>query len=499
MGSTHVDVLVVGAGVSGIGVACHLAAKRPETSLLVLERRQAIGGTWDLFRYPGIRCDSDMNTFGYSFRPWQRDDIVIDGSSIRDYVRETAEAYGVDRHIRFGRRVVAAAWSTPDARWTVEAINEDTGEHETFTASFVVGCTGYYDYDQPHQPDFAGMDQFAGTLVHPQFWPEDLDHAGKHVVVIGSGATAVTLVPALAETAEHVTMLQRSPTYIVSVPALDPVGPLLRRVLPGEVVSHLTRMRNLGIQLGMYQLCRRFPGVARQLILAGVRKQLDDDGQLRHFRPRYDPWDERLCIVPDGDFFAALRSGQASVVTDHIDTFTKTGVRTRSGQDLNADIIVTATGFQLKVLGNVEATVDGVRIDPTRLLTYKGIMIGDVPNFAFVFGYVNVSWTRKVDLVGEWLCRILGALDRSGMRQITPRPTADVVSDEPFMPLTSGYVTRSADLLPRQGTRAPWRNTDNVLRDWLLLRLRPIEDEELEFSNPEPRAAAGSAPLAVPA
>ena len=479
-----VDVLIVGAGVSGIGIACHLAIGHPERSVAILERRDRIGGTWDLFRYPGIRCDSDMNTFGYAFRPWPQDRIITDGESIRTYVRETAEAYGVDRTIRFGQRVTRASWSTEDGHWTVESVDEHTGETSTTTARFAVSCTGYYDYDRGHLPDFPGVEDYRGTFVHPQFWPEDLDHTGKKVLVIGSGATAVTLIPAMAEDAEQVTMLQRSPTYIVSIPEVDHLSSQLKKVLPDEFVANLARYRNLVIQLGMYYGSKAFPSLVRRGILAAVKRQVGPEVPLRHFSPDYDPWDERLCVVPNGDLFHTLRRGDATVVTDTLETFTENGVRLPSGEEIEADIVISATGLEVQLLGGITAEVDGQPVDATDRMTYKAIMVDGVPNFALVFGYVNVSWTRKVDLVGHYLNQLFDHMDRVGRRVVTPRGDDEAVTDEPFVGLSSGYVTRAMDRMPHQGARAPWRNTQNLVLDWLALRLLPIDDGHLDFSQP---------------
>ena len=484
MARPDVDVLIVGAGVSGIGIACHLAITHPERSVRILERRDRIGGTWDLFRYPGIRCDSDMNTFGYAFRPWPQDEVITDGESIRAYVRETAEQYGVDRHIRFGQRVTRASWSTPDGCWTIESVDEGTGETTVTTARFVVACTGYYDYDRGYQPDFPGLDRYEGTFVHPQFWPDDLDHTGKRVLVIGSGATAVTLVPAMASDAAHVTMLQRSPTYVVTVPEVDRISAQLKTVLPDQLVADLARYRNLGIQLAMYYGARTFPSLVRRGILAAAKRQLGPDVSMRHFSPDYDPWDERLCVVPDGDLFRVLRRGEATIVTDHIDTFTETGVRLRSGEEIEADIVVSATGLEVQLLGGVRAEIDGEPVDTTERLTYKAIMVDRVPNFALVFGYVNVSWTRKVDLVGHYLSQLFTHMDRIGRQVVVPRGDDEAIADEPFVGLASGYVARAASRMPQQGARAPWRNTQNLLLDWIGLRLLPIDDGHLEFSQP---------------
>ena len=488
----HVDVLIVGAGVSGIGIACHLRREHPDRSIAILERRDAIGGTWDLFRYPGIRCDSDMYTFGYSFRPWPSDEVITDGESIRTYLRDTAAEYGVDEDIVFGQRVEHARWSTAEARWSLDVVDEHTDETRVVTGDMLVAATGYYDYDTGHAPHFPGQEQFTGRIVHPQFWPDDLDHAGKRVVVIGSGATAVTLVPAMAEDAAHVTMVQRSPGYVVSLPEVDPVSRQLKRVLPDEFVSDLTRIRNVGLQLLLYNACQRFPSLMRRVILAGVRRQVGDAVDMRHFSPDYDPWDQRLCVVPDGDLFRALRSGRASMVTDAVDAFTPTGVRTASGEEIDADVIVTATGLKVQLLGGVDAEIDGEPVDPTDRLTYRSMMVSGVPNFVLVFGYVNVSWTRKVDLVGHFLNRLLAEMDRQDVRQVTPRGEDAAVADEPFVGLMANYVQRALDRMPLQGRHVPWRNTQNLPVDWLTTHLAPIDDGHLEFSQPRPAGIGAS-------
>jgi cation diffusion facilitator CzcD-associated flavoprotein CzcO len=490
--ATDVDVLIVGAGLSGIGAACHLTRECPEHSFTILERRQAIGGTWDLFRYPGVRSDSDMHTFGYAFRPWPRSTVLSDGASIRRYIHETAAEYGVDRRIRFGHRVERASWSTDEARWTVEAVDEASGQRVHLTANFLMGCSGYYSYDQAYTPDLPGLDRFAGEIIHPQFWPDDFDHAGKRVLVVGSGATAVTLVPELAKTADHVHWLQRSPGYIVTLPESDLTVTALRRVLPDELVANITRKRNAVLQFALYRLCQRFPRVMRRLILAGVRRQIGPDVEMRHFSPSYNPWDERLCVVPNGDLFTALRSGDATVTTDHIQTFTEHGVRTASGDELDADVVVTATGLQVQLFGGITLEVDGHTVDPTQRLTYKGAMLSDVPNLAFVFGYVNVSWTRKADLVCEYVTRVLNHMDHLGVRQVTPRGGEPFASDEPFIEMTAGYIERARHLFPEQGTEPPWRNRQNVIRDTAMLRHAPVADRFLEFSNRQPAAATAA-------
>ena len=488
----HVDVLVVGAGLSGIGAAHHLQAEVPWASYALLEARDAIGGTWDLFRYPGIRSDSDMFTLGYPFRPWDGERSIADGASILQYIRATAAEAGIDRHVRYRHRVVAAAWSTETARWHVTAEQVGTGRTVQLTCSFLMSCTGYYRYEHGYTPDFAGMDRFDGTIVHPQQWPDDLDVQGKRVVVIGSGATAVTLVPALARTAAHVTMLQRSPTWIASLPGRNPVADVLRRVLPAKWAGPALRWTMALSTLGFFELSRRCPGFVKRALLAGARRQLPAGYDVAtHFTPRYDPWDQRLCVVPDGDLFAAIRDGSASVVTDHIDTFTATGVRLRSGTELDADVVVTATGLDLLFLGGIELSVDGEAVDPATRVTYKGMMLQGVPNLAFAIGYTNASWTLKCELTCSHLTRVLQHLRASGMRQCTPlaqenRPHASVGTDS-LLGLTSGYVQRSADQFPKQGAADPWRVHQNYLRDVRSIRLHGIEDGAIVFSNPQPQ------------
>ncbi|MCG8392305.1 MAG: NAD(P)/FAD-dependent oxidoreductase [Pseudomonadales bacterium] len=486
MSNNHVDVLIIGAGLSGIGAACHLTRKCPNHTYAIIERRERIGGTWDLFKYPGIRSDSDMFTLGYSFRPWTEPKVLADGPSIRQYVEDTAEEYGVKRHIRFGRKVVKANWSSDDKLWTIETTNEETGETETFTSNFLFSCTGYYNYDQGFRPDFPGEQDFKGQIIHPQHWPEDLEYQGKKVVVIGSGATAVTLVPAMAKEGAQVTMLQRSPTYIATVPETDPISVQLRRFLPEMVVYRLARTRNIGIQRMVFKLSKQRPKLVRRALLAAAKRQLGEDFDMTHFRPHYNPWDERLCAVPNGDLFKSLRKGETEVVTDHIERFTENGILLKSGKELEADIIITATGLNIQMLGGVEGTVDGKAVNPNDTMVYKGAMLKDVPNMALVFGYTNSSWTLKADLVCEYVCRLLNHMDKTGARTVTPRDREDCSTDENFLGMRSGYIQRAHDELPKQGSRHPWQVVQNYLYDLPRLRFGNIEDGVLEFGDHQP-------------
>ncbi len=479
----HVDILIVGAGLSGIGAAYHVQSSLPGKTYAILEARASLGGTWDLFRYPGIRSDSDMHTLGYSFRPWTSAKAIADGPSILAYIRETAEAYGIDRHIRFQRRVKRVSWSSDAARWTVEVEDGETGEVERMTARFLFMCTGYYDYDHGYTPELPGSEQFEGRIVHPQKWTSDIDYEGKRVVVIGSGATAVTLVPELAKRAAHVTMLQRSPTYIVSRPARDKIADALRELLPEQRAYDATRWKNVALGLGFYAFCRTFPRAAKKLILSGVQKELGGKVDPEHFTPRYDPWDQRLCLVPDSDMFAALRKGTASVVTDHIETFTKKGIRLRSGKELEADLVVTATGLELLFLGGAEVFIDGVRVETNKRMVYKGCMLEDVPNFAFAVGYTNASWTLKCDLASTFFCRVVEHLDAHGLASCRPHRSDASVREAPLIDFSSGYVQRAKDRIPPQGTRAPWKLHQNYFRDRALMGRGKVDDGVLEFAK----------------
>ncbi|WP_213456942.1 flavin-containing monooxygenase [Rhizomonospora bruguierae] len=471
----HVDVLIVGAGLSGIGAAHHLQSAFPHRRYTILEARDAIGGTWDLFRYPGVRSDSDMHTLGYRFRPWAEAEAIADGPSILRYIRETAAEAGIDRHIRFGHRVERASWSTEDALWTVEATHG--GRPVRLTAQFLYVCGGYYRYDGGHTPDFPGIERFRGTVVHPQAWPAELDYTGKRVVIIGSGATAVTLVPAMADQAAHVTMVQRSPTYIMSRPARDPVANRLRRLLGARGAYPVTRWKNVTLGTLFYQLSRRRPHVVKSMLRKAAVRQLPPGYAVdTHFAPRYQPWDQRLCLAPNGDLFTAIRRGKASVVTDHIGEFTETGLRLASGADLDADIVVTATGLRLLALGGIRFTVDGHDVSLPETLAYKGMMLGGVPNFAFTIGYTNASWTLKADLVSGYVVRLLRYLEARGQDYAVPVPGTTAVERRPLLDFQAGYVLRAVDDFPRAGSRAPWRLGMSYAHDLLALRYGRIDD-----------------------
>jgi len=486
--SQHVDVLIVGAGISGIGCAWHLQDKQPGKTYAILEGRGAIGGTWDLFRYPGIRSDSDLHTFGYAFKPWTHEKAIADGPDIRAYIEETARENGIDRHIHFGHKVKRASFDSATAQWTVFA--EVDGEEVVFTASWLFSGAGYYNYDEGFTPEFAGRERFEGTIVHPQFWPEDLDYSGKKVVVIGSGATAVTLIPSMTDDAEHVTMLQRSPSYIVTLPMKDPIANALRKILPDSLAYKLTRKKNVAMQTGIYSFARKYPKALRKLIRAATIKQLPEGYDVdTHFKPKYDPWDERLCTVPNGDLFRAIRNGKASIVTDHIDTFTEKGILLKSGQELEADIIVTATGLNLQLFGGIAVEVDGAAADPSQSVAYRGLMLSGLPNFAYAVGYTNSSWTLKVDLVCEHLCRLMSHMDSHGYDVVVP--LADpAMETRPLMDFAAGYVQRAVDSFPKQGTAAPWQQNMSYKKDVVALRDGDVVHEALRFSRVSVREPA---------
>ena len=479
------DVLIVGAGISGIGAAHHLQTRCPHKTYAILESRAAIGGTWDLFRYPGVRSDSDMYTLGFSFRPWTAPKAIADGASILQYVRDTAREFGIDEHIRFGTRVTRAQWSSDASEWTVEATRDGAGVH--YRCNFLFMCSGYYDYANGYTPHFAGIESFRGALVHPQHWDAQLDYAGKRVVVIGSGATAVTLVPELAKTAAHVTMLQRSPTYIVAAPSEDRLADALRKI-SAEFAYAATRWKNILFGMAFYAFCRRYPERVKAFIVGAVRRTLGAAYPVeRDFAPAYGPWDQRMCLVPDGDLFDAIKAGRASVVTDRIAAFVPDGIKLESGAQLPADVVVTATGLNLSVLGDLAITVDGRRIDLATTLAYKGMMFSGVPNLALSMGYTNASWTLKCDLTCGYVCRLLNFMARHGYTQCMPRDDA-TVERAPMIDLTSGYVQRSIDKFPKQGSKAPWRLYQNYLLDVMSLRFAPVDDGVLAFSGPERRA-----------
>jgi monooxygenase len=486
--SEHVDVLVVGAGLSGIGAGYRLQTECPDRSYTILEARDAIGGTWDLFRYPGVRSDSDMFTLGYLFRPWREPKAIATGSTILDYIRETAKVYGIDQKIRYGQRVTSAAWSTADARWTVR-----TSTGAEYTCSFLYVCTGYYRYSSGYEVDFPGLADYTGTVVHPQHWPADLDYEGKRVVVIGSGATAVTLVPAMAEKAAHVTMLQRSPSYLLALPSREGATERLRKVMPDRAASRVVRGRNVLLTWGLFQASKRWPNRMAKVMRDGVEKQLPEGVPVDpHFVPRYDPWDQRLCIVPDGDFFEAMRAGQASVATGTIETFTEKGIRLTDGTELDAHLVVTATGLAMVAYGEIAMSVDDRPLESGKLHVYKGMMFADVPNMAWCVGYTNASWTLRADLTSRYVCRLLNYLTRHSIDVATPhRNETQADSGEPLMNLTSGYVQRAADRLPRQGARRPWRMRNNYLTDLPVMRLGRIDDGSMVFTRvPSARPAA---------
>jgi monooxygenase len=492
----HVDVLIVGAGLSGIGAAYRLQQQCPGRTFAILESRDCIGGTWDFFRYPGMRSDSDMFTLGYPFQPWTEPKSIADGRSILNYVRETAREHGLDRKIRFNHRVKRASWSSKEMRWLVEAERNLDAEPANFTCNFLLMCSGYYSYAEGYTPQLPGIDRFKGRVVHPQNWTDDIDYTNKRVVVIGSGATAVTLVPELAKSAAHVTMLQRSPSYVAPWPDQDAIADFLRRHLPAKLACSITRWKNVLTGMYFYRICKNAPERAKTMILDGVRAELGPDYNVaKHFTPRYNPWDQRLCLAPNGDLFKSIKQGATTIVTDEIDTFTETGIKLRSGEELHADLVVTATGLNLQVMGGVEIEVDGEAVTPARTLSYKAAMSSDVPNLAAIFGYTNASWTLKADLISRYVCRLLNHMERHGYRQCTPRNKDLSIERLPPVDFTSGYFQRSIDKLPRQGSRKPWRIYQNYVLDLWMYRFGAIDDGVLEFSG---RASAPGSPATSP-
>ena len=483
MNSEYFDLVIVGAGLSGIGMACHLAQECPGKSCLILEGRDTLGGTWDLFRYPGIRSDSDMFTFGYTFKPWISSQNLADGASILNYIREAAQEHRIEEKIRYHANVDSIAWDSATATWTVAYTDKTTGEARQLTCSFINGCTGYYNYEHGYEPDFPGRDTFPGTVIHPQKWPENLDYTGKRIVVIGSGATAVTIVPEMARTAEHVTMLQRSPSYMGAIPDEDRITTVLRKYLPEMWVYRIARTMRVSLMALFFNLSRRYPDAIRNFVLKGVRREVGPDVDMKHFTPSYNPWDERFCAVKGGDLFRAVKEGRASIVTDHIDCFTPSGVKLKSGEELPADIIVTATGLELQFFGGIEIIVDGKTFDVTQSMCYKGVMLEDLPNLAFTFGYTNASWTLKADITSEWICRVLKHMDQSGKKCAVPVNKDSAIQHDEFLDFQSGYIKRGLHRFPKIGNKAPWRLKQLYPYDMMMLRFSKLEDGVLKFST----------------
>ncbi|MDF1763824.1 MAG: NAD(P)/FAD-dependent oxidoreductase [Oleibacter sp.] len=481
MATEHFDIIIAGAGLSGIGMACHFTRDCPDKKYLILEGREAIGGTWDLFRYPGIRSDSDMFTLGYKFKPWTSDKGIADGADIRKYIQEAANEFKVNEHIRFGHKVVATNWNSDTCLWEVTAIAQE--QTLNFTAKYIVGCTGYYSYEKGFTPEFAGRDDFKGQIVHPQQWPENLDYSGKKVVVIGSGATAVTLIPSMARDVEKITMLQRSPSYIIPVPLKDKFAMNLRKILPESFVYRIIRGRNVLLTMAFYQYCRRFPDRARNLLLSVNKKVLPEGYDMSHFTPKYAPWDERLCAVPSGDLYRSIQKGKAEVVTDHIDRFVENGILLKSGKTLEADIIITATGLNVMLLGGIKLTKDGQPFDFTQSMSYRGVMFEGIPNAAVVFGYTNSSWTLKADLIANYFCRVINYMDKNGFDSVVPVNHDPSMTTKSFLDLTSGYVARVRDELPKQGTKGPWKLHQNYFGDWISMKLSSVKSGELSYSK----------------
>lgn len=494
MATDQFDIVIIGAGLSGIGAACHLKRECPDKTFAILEGREAIGGTWDLFRYPGIRSDSDMYTLGYNFKPWTNPKGIADGADIRQYINDAASENNIHPHIQFGKRVTNASWSTEKSTWTLEVTNSADGSTSLVECNFLLCCTGYYNYEAGYTPEFAGRENFKGDVIHPQDWKEDYDYSGKRVVVIGSGATAVTLVPAMTDKAAHVTMLQRSPTYVMSIPQNDAMLTFLRKFLPETWVYRIARGRNVTLTWAWYNYCKKFPASARRLILKQIQKEVGDDYDMSHFSPSYNPWDERLCAVPDGDLFKSIREGDASIVTDHIEEFTENGIRLKSGRELEADIIVTATGLDVQLFGNMQLNVDGEPFSMSEKMCYRGVLFEDLPNLGMVFGYTNASWTLKADLITEWVCRLLNHMDQQGVSQVVPRNKDNSVEQIPFVDMQSGYIQRAMGKVPQQGSKLPWKLYQNYMLDLASLRFGKVTDQTLEFSSPaeENTGIAGS-------
>ncbi len=483
MTQNHFNVIVVGAGISGIGAGYYLQKKCPNKSFVILEGRDNIGGTWDLFRYPGIRSDSDMNTMGFRFKPWMGVKSIADGPSILSYLHETVKENDLNKKIQFNQWVNEASWSSRDSQWTVQVENKKTQELQDFTCDFLFLCGGYYNYEEGYTPHFAGRENFLGQIIHPQKWPKNLDYKNKKVVVIGSGATAVTIIPTMAEEAAHVTMLQRSPTYFLSAPDEDPVGNFLRKIISSKLTYKLVRWKNIRFQWWFFQKCRKFPKKVKEFLIKQVREELGPNYDIEtHFTPKYNPWEQRLCLVPNGDLFNAINAGKASVITDHIDRFTKKGIKLKSGGEVEADLIVTATGLNLEVCNGIKLEVDNNEVDISKTMTYKGMMFSDVPNLVATFGYTNASWTLRADLTSEYVCRLLNFMDKKGYANCCPRTAEHVEPDGDWLDFTSGYVKRSMHKFPKQGSRDPWRNTQNFPKDVLAIRWGNIDNKELKFT-----------------
>lgn len=482
-----IDVLIVGAGISGIGMAVHLSKKSSQRKFAIIERRESFGGTWDLFKYPGIRSDSDMSTFGFEFKPWQQSSVLADGRAIKGYLSEVIEEYNLEEKIHFQHRVLTANYDSQQKKWFV-VIEDAQKKKTTWVANFVVGCTGYYNHDHGFQPDFPAQDQFKGQIVHPQHWPEKLEYKNKKVVIIGSGATAITLVPALVKGgAGHVTMLQRSPTYIASVPSIDFLYDKMRKILPEDLAYKLTRARNIGMQRGIYALSLKQPKLVRKLLLKSIEMQLKGKVDMKHFTPDYNPWDQRLCVVPDGDLFKILVEGKASVETDHIEKFSETGILLKSGQHIEADIIVSATGLDIQILGGIQATIDGKAINTSEHMLYRGVMVSDVPNMAMVIGYINASWTLKVDVAADYVCRLLNYMQKHHFDEVIPMGDSTQLMEDTVMgSLSSGYIARAANVMPKQGKQAPWKVSNNYLADRKDLKNASFNDPVLVYAKATP-------------
>ncbi|RTL25882.1 MAG: NAD(P)/FAD-dependent oxidoreductase [Burkholderiales bacterium] len=493
--SEHFDVLIVGAGLSGIGAAHHLRQNCPDKSFAILEGRDTMGGTWDLFRYPGIRSDSDMYTLGYNFKPWTEKQVIADGDRIRNYIKEVARDGGFQQKIRFGHKVVNAAWSSETATWTLD-IQKKSGETVQLTCNWLMMCSGYYNYEEGFTPEFKGRDNFKGQVIHPQFWPENFDYSGKRVVVIGSGATAITLIPSMTDKAQHVTMLQRTPSYVISVPQFDPMVRVLLKFLPEMTVYNLSRARNNFITQMIFKLSRKYPNFMRKLLLKQVKAQVGPNFDMKHFTPPYNPWDQRLCAVPNGDLFKALRRGKASVVTDHIDSFVDKGIKLKSGQVVDADIIITATGLNLRLFGGMQMSVDGQPVEMNKHISYKGLMFSDIPNFSNTLGYTNASWTLKADLIAEYVCRLIKHMDKTGTRIAVARRDPHVQPTQ-LLEMTSGYVARAEAHLPKGADRAPWKLYQNYAMDREQLHKGKLEDGVMTFSKPRKVEQARVAPAAI--